>query len=324
VPPSAGARPAADERPPVAFHRGIVTGTESQLALKVDVDTYVGMRDGVPALARALERRGLRASFFVACGPDHSGRAIRRLLKPGFVAKMVRTNAPGMYGWRTLLYGTLLPGPQIARSFPRHLHALAAAGHEVGVHGYDHVYWHDRLAALPAAAVAAELQRGLDVFRALLGVPARAFAAPGWQCTAHSLAAIDAAGLRYHSCTRGTAPYRPIAGGQTFRTAEIPTTWPTLDETYGVAASDAAALTRFYRAQLRPGLNVHTVHAEVEGLRHLALFEALLDDLRERVSVVRLIDAAEQLDATQLPTCRVLDAPTAGRAGTVATQALDS
>jgi peptidoglycan/xylan/chitin deacetylase (PgdA/CDA1 family) len=297
-----------------------VTGPTAQLGLKVDVDTYVGMRDGVPALARALERRGLRASFFVACGPDHSGRAIRRVLKPGFLAKMLRTNAPGMYGWRTMLYGTLLPGPQIARSFPQHLRALAAAGHEIGVHGYDHVYWHDRLAALPPAAVAAELQRGLDVFRELTGTPARAFAAPGWQCSAASLAAIDAAGLRYHSCTRGTAPYRPVGGGRTFRTAEIPTTWPTLDETYGVVGTDAAALNRFYLAQIRPGLNVHTIHTEVEGLRHLPLFEALLDAVRERVAVVRLIDVAEQLDAATLPACHVVDAPIAGRAGTVATQ----
>lgn len=297
-----------------------VSNERSQLALKVDVDTYVGMRDGVPALARALERRGLRASFFVACGPDHSGRAIRRVFKPGFLAKMRRTNAPGMYGWRTLLYGTLLPGPQIARSFPQHLRALADAGHEVGVHGYDHVYWHDRLASLAPAAVAAELQRGLEVFRALTGARARAFAAPGWQCTAGSLAAIDAAGLGYHSCTRGTAPYRPMADGRTFRTAEIPTTWPTLDEIYGVAGTDAAALTRFYRAQIRPGLNVHTIHTEVEGLRHLALFEAMLDALRERVTFVRLIDFAEQLDVATLPACCVVAAPIAGRAGTVATQ----
>jgi len=298
----------------------IVTGSASQLAVKVDVDTYVGLRDGVPALAQALQQRALPASFFIACGPDHTGRAMRRLLKPGFLAKTMRTNVPGMYGWRTLLYGTLLPGPQIARSFPQHMRALADAGHEVGVHGYDHVYWHDRLASLSLADTATELQRGLDVFDAIMGAPARAFAAPGWQCTERSLAAIDAAALRYHSCTRGSEPYRPIAAGQSFRTAEIPTTWPTLDETYGVMGNDAASLTTFYLEQLRPGLNVHTIHAEVEGLRHLPLFEALLDALRDRVSFVRLIDVADQLDSAALPAHRVVAAPIAGRAGTVATQ----
>jgi peptidoglycan/xylan/chitin deacetylase (PgdA/CDA1 family) len=297
-----------------------VTDPASQVALKVDVDTYVGMRDGVPALARALERRGALASFFVACGPDHTGRAIRRVLRPGFLSKTMRTNVPGMYGWRTLLYGTLLPGPQIARSFPGHLRALADRGHEIGVHGYDHVYWQDRLDGLSSAAVAAELQRGLDVFGELMGTPARAFAAPGWQCTATSLAAIDAAGLRYHSCTRGSAPYRPVVGAQTFSTAEIPTTWPTLDETYGAVATDSAALLRCYIEQLRPGLNVHTIHAEVEGLRHLPLFESLLDALQERATFVRLIDVASSLDPAALPACRMVAAPIAGRSGTVATQ----
>jgi undecaprenyl phosphate-alpha-L-ara4FN deformylase len=309
-------------RPPdrVPAHSLAVTAPDCLLALKVDVDTYVGLRDGVPALARALQRRGLHASFFVACGPDHTGRAIRRVLRRGFLAKTMRTNVPGLYGWRTLLYGTLLPGPQIARSFPGHLRALADAGHEVGVHGYDHVYWHDRLAGLAPAAVAAELGRGLDVFRELMGVPAAAFAAPGWQCTAESLSAIDAAGLHYHSCTRGSAPYRPIAAGRTFRTMEIPTTWPTVDETYGVVGSDVCGLTDYYVSLLRPGLNVHTLHAEVEGLRHLPLFEALLDAIDGRAAVVRLVDVADRLDAAALPACNVVAAPIAGRAGTVATQ----
>ena len=218
----------------------------------------------------------------MSCGPDHSGRALRRIFKPGFLAKMLRTNAPGMYGWRTLLYGTLLPGPQIARSFPEHLRALAAAGHEIGVHGYDHVYWHDRLNGLGADATTAELRRGLAVFAELTGTPATAFAAPGWQCTANSLAAIDAAGLRYHSCTRGRAPYRPVAGGRVFATPEIPTTWPTLDEVYGRVGTDAPTLNAFYRAQVQPGLNVHTIHAEVEGMSLRPLFEALLDAFAAR------------------------------------------
>lgn len=292
----------------------------AQLALKVDIDTHVGLRDGVPRLAAALARRGAHASFYVSCGPDHSGRAIRRIFKPGFLAKMLRTNAPGLYGWRTLLYGTLLPGPQIARAFPETLRALAAAGHELGVHGYDHVYWHDKLAHLPYAAVAAELRRGLDVFAEVFGRPAEAFAAPGWQCTAHSLAAIDAVGLRYHSCTRGRAPYRPTVGGRAFATPEIPTTWPTLDEVYGRAGTDPAALAAWYLQRLQPGVNVHTIHAEAEGLALLPHFEALLDALDGRVELVRLIDVANGLAADALPFCAVQPASVAGRAGTVAVQ----
>jgi undecaprenyl phosphate-alpha-L-ara4FN deformylase len=292
----------------------------ARLALKVDVDTHVGLQRGVPALMALFERTGVAASFFISCGPDHSGRAIRRVFRRGFLAKMRRTNAVGMYGWRTVLYGTLLPGPQIARAFPHLLRDLEAAGHEVGVHGYDHVYWQDRLASLPLAAVRAEFRRGCEVYSEIIGRPPRSFAAPGWQCTAESLLCEDEAGLLYHSDTRGQAPYRPRAGGRIFRTPEIPSTWPTLDETYGEVASEGNELVRFYVGCVREGLNVHTIHAEVEGMPHLTLFAQMLAALKPAVEFVRLDSEAMRLDAHGLPVHDVMPRPIVGRHGTVATQ----
>ena len=286
--------------------------------MKVDVCTHAGLEHGVPALMRLFDEFKLRACFFVASGPDHSGRAIRRLLRPGFLTKMRRTGAVSMYGWRTVLYGTLLPGPQIARSFPGTLRGLVSAGHEVGMHGYDHVYWQDRLPKLSAAAVQAELERGRAAFRDVLGVAPHAFGAPGWQCTPTSFAAEDAAGLAYHSDTRGTAPFLPEMGGQRFRTLEIPTTLPTMDETYGRIGTTARALTDFYVGQLRPGLNVYTAHAEMDGMPQLPILRALLEALRPETQFSRLIDIAQRMVAP--PVARVLPRLIDGRAGTVAWQ----
>ncbi len=124
------------------------------------------------------------ASFFVAMGPDHSGRAIRRLFThKGFLHKMLRTGAPRLYGLKTMLYGTLLPGPAIAASDPDLLRSIPAAGHELGIHGYDHVRWQDRLPGMSDAAVTAELCRAQKVFLEIMGYRAISFAAPGWQCT---------------------------------------------------------------------------------------------------------------------------------------------
>ena len=67
------------------------------LGLRVDVDSYDGAREGVPALLRLFERARVRATFFVSVGPDRWGRAaLRALTKPGFLAKMLRTNAPSL------------------------------------------------------------------------------------------------------------------------------------------------------------------------------------------------------------------------------------
>ena len=288
------------------------------LAVKVDVCTHAGLKHGVPALMRLFDEFNLRASFFVSCGPDHSGRAIRRIFRRGFLRKMRRTSAVSTYGWRTVLYGTLLPGPQIARSSPEAVRALTRSGHEVGMHGYDHVYWQDRLPGLPVEAVAVEIERGRRAFCEVLGENPKAFGAPGWQCTPASFAAEDAAQLVYHSDTRGHSPFLPAMGGQHFRTLEIPTTTPTLDETYGEVGTSARELTPFYREQLHPGLNVHTVHAEMEGMAHMPLLRDLLEAVQPEVRFTRLIDVAEQ--TRDAPVAQVAIAPIAGRAGTVALQ----
>lgn len=280
--------------------------------------THAGMRDGVPALRRLFDDLGIRGSFFVSLGPDHSGRAIRRIFRPGFLDKMLRTNAVGTYGWKTLLYGTLLPGPQIARSFPETMRALVRDGHEVGMHGYDHVYWQDQLPKLSSAAVSAELERARAAFTEILGAPPKAFGAPGWQCTPVSFACEDAAGLAYHSDTRGAAPFVPEMDGQRFHTMDIPTTLPTLDEVFGREGTTAAELTAFYTQQLQLGLNVYTAHAEMEGIRQLPILRDFLSGLRGRVTHLRLIDVAERLATA--PVARVVPGPIAGRAGTVAWQ----
>jgi glycosyltransferase involved in cell wall biosynthesis len=75
----------------------------STLALKVDVCTHDGMRDGVPRLLALLAEHRVKASFFLSFGPDNAGKAVAHLFRPGFLKKMVRSSAPSMYGLRTML-----------------------------------------------------------------------------------------------------------------------------------------------------------------------------------------------------------------------------
>src|SRR5206468_8411790 len=89
-----------------------------RLALKVDVDTHDGLARGVPAIAELLARCGVSASFFIASGPDRTGRLIARLLDQRFCAKLPRTSAVAVNGWLTLLSGILLPSLPVAPSFP--------------------------------------------------------------------------------------------------------------------------------------------------------------------------------------------------------------
>lgn len=296
-----------------------------RLALKVDVDTLVGYKEGVPALLELLAAQGIRASFFVAVGPDHSGRAIRRLFTHrGFLSKMLRTRAPSLYGLKTLLYGTLLPGPQIAAAAPELLRKIVAAGHDLGLHGYDHVYWQDRLPNLPATAINAQIHQAQEVFQRYLGYPAIAFAAPGWQTTPAAWECLVQAGFYYVSNTRGVGPYFPRVNGKALPLLEIPTTLPTWDELLGRDRRQGEACRAAILAALRPGrTEVFTLHAEVEGRHYRRDFARLLEELQaRRVTFVTLLDWARELLQTpqQIPTARVEQGVLPGRAGTVSLQ----
>src|SRR5512146_836145 len=106
----------------------------AKLALKIDVDTLRGTLEGVPPLVAMLQRHGAQATFLFSLGPDNTGRALRRVFRPGFLKKVFRTNVAGNYGLKTLMYGVLIPGPDIGRKGAEGMRAGRDAGFEVGIH----------------------------------------------------------------------------------------------------------------------------------------------------------------------------------------------
>ncbi|HZO81246.1 MAG TPA: polysaccharide deacetylase family protein [Candidatus Binataceae bacterium] len=299
-----------------------------EVALKIDVDTHQGLAQGVPRMARMLAQEGVAASFFIAMGPDNSGRAIVRVLRnPGFLAKMRRTRAVRMYGLRTVLSGTLLPARPIALALPAVVRGLKSAGFEVGVHGWDHVRWQDRLDQLSDAEIRAELEQAFEAYRAIFRAQPASFAAPGWRTNASALRILDTMGLAYRSDTRGRAPFRCRIDGRVLATPEIPTTLPTLDEVMGRDdLPNTSALLEFYLAQFSADrLNVHTVHAETEGMSELDSFTALVRALKERgAKFVRLDQAAARLRGAELAICEIVRATLPGRAGWISVQGPDA
>ena len=295
-----------------------------EIALKIDVDTHQGLEQGVPRLVSMLEREGVAASFYISMGPDNSGRAIMRAFRNrGFLSKMFRTKAVSMYGMRTILSGTILPSRPIALSFSTLIRDLKTRGFEVGVHGYDHVRWQDHLDHIGENGVRGELADAFEVYRAIVGEAARSFAAPGWRTNDAALLALDSMGLEYRSDTRGVAPYRCVVGGRVLATPEIPTTLPTLDEVMGRRdLPDDNAVRQFYLSQCKPdALNVHTIHAETEGMGQLESFTALIRAFKERgATFVQLREIALRLNRAELPACEVVRTTLPGRAGWISSQ----
>jgi len=216
----------------------------TRIGLKVDVDTLRGTREGVPRLMALFQKLGVDATFYFSVGPDHTGRALRRVFRKGFAQKVARTSVLKHYGVKTLLYGVLLPGPDIGRSAGGVMRAVRDAGFEVGLHTYDHVRWQDYVADATAAWTRVEFERGLDAFEKVFGCLPQSHAAAGWQINAHGLELEQEYGLKYASDTRGGAPFLPLLGRASSTCPQLPTTLPTFDEILGVEGVDEATLAQ--------------------------------------------------------------------------------
>lgn len=296
-----------------------------RLALKIDVDTDRGTREGVPNLVADCREAGIPACFLFSLGPDQTGRAITRVFRPGFFRKVSRTGVVELYGVRTLLNGTLLPAPHIGRRHAPVMRAVRDAGFEVGIHCYSHYHWQDHLGRMDLPEVRREFGRAREEFGRIFERPAAAAGAAGWQSNALSREVYDEAGLLYSSDTRGATPFFPRVGGRTFRTLEIPSTLPTLDELLGRPEYPEGRIIPHYLSLLRPDRpNVFTLHAEIEGMGRRALFRDLLGAWRRSgVEFIRLDQLAGELLARRasIPVCDQVMAPIDGRSGLVATQA---
>jgi peptidoglycan/xylan/chitin deacetylase (PgdA/CDA1 family) len=294
------------------------------IALKIDVDTYRGTREGALRLADLLGRLGVPATFLFSLGPDHTGRAIRRVFRRGFLGKVQRTSVLEHYGLKTLLYGVLLPGPHIGRSCRTAMQDIARRGFEVGVHTWDHVRWQDGVAHAREPWTRRELTRARDEFMEVFGRAPLVHGAAGWQMNRYVPGLQQQLGFRYASDTRGSGPFLPLLDHGVGTVPQLPTTLPTLDELIGRAdlqGADPVDHLLAVTAGAAVPEHVFTLHAELEGGRYLASFERLLRAWQQRgANLTDLATYAAALDVRNLPRCSIVDGTVAGRSGTLALQ----
>ncbi|MDR2560680.1 MAG: 4-deoxy-4-formamido-L-arabinose-phosphoundecaprenol deformylase [Holophagales bacterium] len=289
------------------------------LALRVDVDTLEGSLNGIPRLLKLFDRHQVRASFYFSFGPDNSGKALRRIFRPGFLSKMRRTGAGRLYGIKTMLYGTLLPAPIIHSRAKAEMRAVQSDGHEVGIHAWDHVQYHDLLDKKPRQWLQEWHQRAHGAFEDVFGFPARASASPAWRSNDNTLEIQEQFNLDYAGDCRGLEAFYPIVGGKALSTLQVPTTLPTLDEMLGLNGWGAKEALSFILGQIRDGaLNIYTLHTEVEGGAHLETFSSFIDSIKDaQIQTKTNAELVPGLKAAGPPTRTMTRRELDGRAGWV-------
>ncbi|MBR9728824.1 4-deoxy-4-formamido-L-arabinose-phosphoundecaprenol deformylase [Shewanella intestini] len=285
----------------------------TKVGLRIDVDTYRGTRLGVPKLLSLFAKHDIKASFFFTVGPDNMGRHIWRLLRPAFLKKMLRSKAASLYGWDILIRGTLWPGPIIGKKLKHIISAAHQAGHEMGLHSWDHHKWQMKTDFMSAEQLHDEIKKGHDLLTNLIGESLSSSAVAGWRCTEQTLVEKQKFAFQYNSDCRGESIFIPGKG----LTPQIPVTLPTYDELIGQGNIDQQNYNDEIIKRISSSkLNVYTIHAEVEGIVCADMFEELIVKARaQNIEFVPLIELLDDCDKLSLPQDSIVNIELEGREG---------
>jgi len=289
-----------------------------KVGLRIDVDTFRGTQQGVPKLLELFERYQVMASFFYTVGPDNMGRHLWRLLRPAFLKKMLRSKAASLYGWDIIFRGTLWPGPIIGKRLAHIIQASYHAGHELGLHAWDHHKWQMTTESMSPEQLHQEIDKGYQLLSEIVSAPIHCSAVAGWRCTDEVLHQKAKYPFSYNSDCRGQSIFRTADD----LAPQIPVTLPTYDELIGTEGVDDGNYNQAILARIKPEqLNVYTIHAEVEGIVHAPMFEQLLIAAKaqniEFVPLALLLHECEQ----PIPVEPIVNLPLPGREGWLSQQA---
>jgi peptidoglycan/xylan/chitin deacetylase (PgdA/CDA1 family) len=175
---------------------------------------------------------------------------------------------------------------------PERVRALAAAGHEVGLHGWEHERW----GTLDRDDAEQRLARGVDALASVLGRPPAGFRAPGGEPGPYTYELLTAHGFEFDaSLSDAPAPCR-LADGL----AHVPFRWSGVDgfqyRQDGARPADLVqAWGTLLDAHAEDGFLTLIAHAQISGAtaeRFAALDTVLARLARREVEVVTAGTAA--------------------------------
>ena len=261
--------------------------TMKYAGLRVDID---GVRDTevLPVLLDMLNRQGIKATFFVTSGPDKTAWNMRHYLNP---RTLIRRKAFKRYGLH-LLNG-LLVKRQVLKS--KNIDLILDNGHELGLHGYDHYNWMNKLDAKSGEAIGALIARGVELFERAFGFYPKSFASPGFKVTPDFLSVLDDFEFNYASDFVAAEAFYPEIDGRVCRTLQIPVSMRSIGELEECGFSDAEIRQEVMEKLSRCSPFIFYCHPSYEPVFKPALLDRILTCMASTTQVTTLDNIASRV-----------------------------
>lgn len=261
----------------------------SYAGLRIDIDC-VRDAETLPVLLDMLNGHGIKATFFVTTGPDDIARNMKNCLNP---LNLFRKKAFKRY--RLTIFNGLVFKRQVQES--KNLDLILDAGHELGLHGYDHYNWMNHLDSKSVEELGALISRGCELFEQAFGFYPKSFASPGFTVNSRFLSALDDFGFRYSSDFVGGQAFYPKSEieGKVCRTLQIPVSMRSIGEQEESGLRDNQILKAVMDRLSCSKYFVLYCHPSYEPVFKPALLERVLKCVEETAKIVTLGKIASRL-----------------------------
>ena len=242
-----------------------------RISLKVDVEDSSGFREGLPAILNLLEQYQISATFFFSTGYDNTGLRIRNLFQP----RVLTSQLPMMQK----TYGLLLPPVSLSKKFRSSMQQCAAAGHDIGIKGFDSVTWQSQAIDASEDWIRSKMQWALENFEDVFGFKPQFNSVPGNVVNVFQLKLLDEYAFSAAFDTRGKTPYYPEYQDYQGVTPQIPVTLPSIEECLlqpEVTIDNVHEYLYVESQKQLPHGHVYEVRAAYEGRQWLAVLEKMI------------------------------------------------
>ena len=250
--------------------------------VRVDIDS-VGDIDALPETLDLLDDCDVRASFFVAMGPDKTGKNLFGYLKKPWELGRAR---PTRFGFRNLIRG--LVSPAHMEDYRNELYEIKKRGHEVGLHGYDHYQW----IKTGGKGAGSLIEKGCTLFEEIFESVPRSFASPDFTINREILRGVE--DFDYSSDIVYREPFYPRITGKEFSALQIPVSMKSIGEFEMDGLNNEQILEKYQNKIEKKGFFSFYFHPSYEVKYKVKILSKIIGLLKEKKEILTFTEIAEK------------------------------
>lgn len=268
--------------------------TETNFCLRVDVDTFEGIRKGIPKTVYFVNQHECPTSFYLSMGKYATGRNIFRILKEKEKVLGRKISILNRNHWKDILRGIVLPPKYIGMK-----EAIQLREHEKNemvefyAHGYNHIKWSRHFASFNQEQTEYFLEITKQEFHRVFGQFPRGNASPNFIVNPYYFQILNDKGFEFAADFCYPHPfylkYENIEKKEQEKSViQFPVTEPTIEQLLQRGYS-TEKIENFYKKRFREYID--------QGKKYVCLYlHAIFEPVKMKKVLSKIIERATKYD----------------------------